>query len=95
MSNTLAHAVASTPGSGDEPEQPPTNDSIAEAEETHHQKARFFLVAWVVASVVGMGTAVFAALAGGKVGLFLPWTIFEIAAYGMVDTAVTIIIRSK
>jgi uncharacterized membrane protein YczE len=54
-----------------------------------------FLVAWAVASVVGMGTAVFAALAGGKVGLFLPWTIFEIAAYGMVDTAVTIIIRSK
>ena len=69
--------------------RPPTNATNAE-EETHHQKARFFLVAWAVASVVGMGAAVFAALAGGKVGLFLPRAIFEIAAYGMVDTAVTI-----
>ena len=69
--------------------QPPTNTTNAEAE-NHHQKARFFLVAWAVASVVGMGTAVFAALAGGKVGLVLPRTIFETAACGMVDTAVTI-----
>ena len=86
VSNTLAHAVASTPGSGDEPEQPPTNDSIAEAEETHHQKARFFLVAWTVASVVGMGTAVVAALAGGKVAFNLAKILFEVAAYGMGDT---------
>ena len=50
---------------------PPTNAANAE-EAAHHQKARFFLVAWAVASVVGVGTAVFAALAGGKVGLFLP-----------------------
>ena len=72
--------------------QLPTNATNTE-EETRHQKARFFffLVAWAVASVVvGMGTAVFAALAGGKVGLVLgPEAIFEIAACTMADTAVT------
>ena len=52
--NSLAHAVASASELGDVPVQPPTNATNAE-EETHHQKARFFLVAWAVASVVGMG----------------------------------------
>ena len=87
VDNTLTLAVASTPGLGDELEQPPTNDT--NAERTHYE-ARFFLVAWAVASVVGMGTAAFAALAGGKVGLYLLARFFETAAYGIVDTGVTI-----
>ena len=54
VNNSLAHAVASAPELGDEPVPPPTNAANAE-EAAHHQKARFFLVAWAVASVVGMG----------------------------------------
>ena len=89
VNNSLAHAAASASELGDVPVQPPTNATNAE-EETHHQKARFLLIAWAVASVVGMGTAVFAALAGDKVGLFLPRGIFETTAYAMADTVVTI-----
>ena len=46
VNNSLAHAVASASELGDLPVQPPTNAKNVE-EETHHQKARFFLVAWV------------------------------------------------
>ena len=50
----------------------------------------FFMVLIALVSIIGMWVASFGALVGGKWGFVLPKTIFEVTAFGIVDSAVTI-----
>ena len=81
-------AVGTVPGSpGGELPQPPV---VSRVDAGSHKRDILLMLACIATSVVGMGTSVVAALAGGKAGIYLQRGVLEASVFGIVDTLSTL-----